>query len=214
MPNRTIYVADTDMPVFERAQELAGDNLSATIAQALRRFVEAEEARSKSFEEITIKVGKTVLSYKSFWGRLLATGPRGVQNRHTRYDVYQTRKGKLALYIRVRPDWAEWDNPEAWSHHHHWGDPKGEAQRKPGKGWDVDIDVNVDTPGTRQPEWSYRHWRGKNWDWSQWPSKGSEYRLEVYESLDELQGHVPQELYEAVSQALQVGPDGSEFLDI
>ncbi len=42
MPNRTIYVADSDLPVFEKAQQLAGDNLSATIAQALRRFVEAE----------------------------------------------------------------------------------------------------------------------------------------------------------------------------
>lgn len=202
MPNRTIYVADADMPIFELAQELAGDNLSATIVQALRRFVEAEEARSKGFEEITVKVGKTVLSYKSFYGRLLATGPRGVQHRHTRYDVYQTRKGKLALYVRVRPDWGD---PETWKHRH-WK----------GKNWDVDVDVdvNVDPAWNRPPEWSYRHWWGKHWDWSQWPNQGSEYHLEVYDSLEELQGHVPQELFEAVSQALQVGPDGAEFLDI
>jgi len=199
------------MPVFERAQELAGDNLSATIAQALRRFVEAEEARSKG---CVVKVGKTVLSYKSCWGRLLATGPRGVQNRHTRYDVYQTRKGKLALYVRVRPDWAEWDNPEAWSRRYRWGDPEGKTPHKAGKDWDIDVDVNVNVPHSDPLEWSYRHWSGKNWDWSLWPDTSNEYRLEVYESFDELQGHVPRELYEAVSQALQVGPDGSEFLDI
>jgi hypothetical protein len=33
MPNRTIYVADADLPIFEKAQELAGENLSATIAE-------------------------------------------------------------------------------------------------------------------------------------------------------------------------------------
>ena len=45
MPNRTIYVADADVPIFEKAQKLAGDNLSAAIAHALRSFVEREEAR-------------------------------------------------------------------------------------------------------------------------------------------------------------------------
>ena len=40
MPNRTIYVADVDLPIFEKAQKLAGDNLSAAIAQALHYFVE------------------------------------------------------------------------------------------------------------------------------------------------------------------------------
>ena len=47
MPNKTIYVSDADVPTFERAQELAGGNLSATIVQALRRFVEMEEAKGK-----------------------------------------------------------------------------------------------------------------------------------------------------------------------
>src|SRR5258708_38696707 len=44
MPTKTIYVADADLPTFERAQALAGDNLSATIVQALRRFVQAHDA--------------------------------------------------------------------------------------------------------------------------------------------------------------------------
>ena len=34
VPNKTIYVADTDLPLFQRAQELTGDNLSATIVRA------------------------------------------------------------------------------------------------------------------------------------------------------------------------------------
>ncbi|TME65527.1 MAG: EXLDI protein [Chloroflexi bacterium] len=109
MPNRTIYVADADLPTFEKAQELAGENLSATIAQALRRFVDAEEAKASGFEEVTVKVGKIAHSYKRFRGRLLAKGRVRDQNemRRTVYDVYQTVKGKLALYVRGAPNLYE-----------------------------------------------------------------------------------------------------------
>jgi len=123
MPNRTIYVADADVPVFEKAQELAGENLSATIAQALRRFVENEEAKIGGFEEVTVKVGHITQTYKRFRGRLLAKGRVREQNETRRvvYQVYQTTKGKLALYVRNMPDWS---NPKSWSYrkwsHHDW----------------------------------------------------------------------------------------------
>ena len=174
MPNRTIYVADADLPIFEKAQEVAGDNLSATIAQALRRFVETEEARVSGYEEITVKVGKIAHSYKRFRGRLLAKGRvrNKQETRRTVYDIYQTTKGKLALYVRNAPNW---DNPKTWS-------------------------------------WSYKNWSHK--DWTEWPNTDYEFRLEIYETLDELKDNVPQELYEAVSQALKGDPDGVEYLDI
>jgi len=35
MPNKTIYVSDNDLPLFERAPSLAGGNLSAAITQAV-----------------------------------------------------------------------------------------------------------------------------------------------------------------------------------
>src|SRR5947209_12809001 len=81
MPNRTIYVADMDVPVFEKAQQLAGGNLSATIAQALRRFVEVEEARASGFDEVTVKVGKgRPYMQKQFRGRLLAKRQLRLEN--------------------------------------------------------------------------------------------------------------------------------------
>src|SRR5437763_15701369 len=115
MPNRTIYVADADLPTFEEAQERAGESRSAPIAQALRRFVEAEEAKASGFEEVTVKVGKIAHSYKRFRGRLLAKGRVRDQNemRRTVYDVYQTVKGKLALYARGAPNW---ENPKSWAY--------------------------------------------------------------------------------------------------
>lgn len=178
MPNRTIYVADADLPVFEKAQELAGGNLSATIAAALRRFVTAEAIRTSGFEEITVKVGKNVHSYKRFLGRLLAKGRiRGQNNtRDVSYSVFQTKKSKLAVYIRDYPNWNYWSE-------------KGQSC-----------------------DWSYRN--SSHQDWSHWPTNEYEYRLEVYDAPEELKDNVPQELYEAVVQALKGDPDGAEFLDI
>src|SRR6516165_11194147 len=111
MPNRTIYVADADMPIFEKAQKLAGDNLSAAIAQALRYFVEKEEAKMSGFEEIIVKVGKgTPYLTKKFQGRLLAKRRIRAQNsaRLLILQVYQTAKGKFALYTKNTANWSEW----------------------------------------------------------------------------------------------------------
>jgi len=57
VPNKTIYVSDGDMPLYRRAQELAGDNLSAAISAALRRYVDVEEGRREGFDEIIVRVG-------------------------------------------------------------------------------------------------------------------------------------------------------------
>jgi EXLDI family protein len=164
MPNKTIYVADADLPVFERAQQLAGDNLSSTIAQALKRFVESQEAKEEGFEEITVTVGKVAYSKKRFVGRLLASGYLGnrFEPEHQRLNVYQTSKGKLALHIRRGPNFGS--------------SPRSEVDSE---------------------------------DWNEEPN---EYRLEVYDTLDELKAHIPTDLYDAVAQALT--DDSIEMLDI
>ena len=57
VPNKTIYVSDGDLPLFQRAQELAGGNLSAAITAALGRYVDLEEGRREGFDEIIVRVG-------------------------------------------------------------------------------------------------------------------------------------------------------------
>ncbi len=101
MPNKTIYVADADLQTFERAQELAGGNLSSTIVQALRRFVEMEEAKESGFREITIRVGSIAPVRKRFLGRLLAKGQTREQKGATdvTYKVFLTMRGKFALHV-------------------------------------------------------------------------------------------------------------------
>lgn len=108
MPNRTIYVSEADLPTFEEAQRLAGDNLSATIAQALRRFVEARRAQDEGFKPIVVEVGKVAYIPKRFTGRPLATGQVGEKmGQETRYEVFQTARGRFALHRRIRQSWVE-----------------------------------------------------------------------------------------------------------
>src|SRR6266516_3465758 len=58
VPNKTIYVSDSDLPLFERAQSLADGSLSGAIAQALREYVRsAETARLHQHDSVTVSVG-------------------------------------------------------------------------------------------------------------------------------------------------------------
>ncbi len=123
MPNRTIYVADADLPIFEKAQKLAGDNLSSAIAQALRYFVEKEEARRSGFEEITVKVGKgRPYLTKQFRGRVIAKRRIQIQNRARLLTivVYQTAKGRFAVYSKNAANWSDWSQPSKWSRNWDW----------------------------------------------------------------------------------------------
>ena len=108
MPNKTIYVSDADLPVFQRAQELVGGNLSAAISKALRRFVEVEEGRLEGFEEITVRVGVAPGKLQRFQGVQLVDWNRTDSNGgQERFHVYRTRAGKLAVHV-ARPKGFVW----------------------------------------------------------------------------------------------------------
>lgn len=188
MPNRTIYVADADLPIFEKAQQLAGDNLSATIVQALRRFVEAEEARASGFQEVTVSVGKgRPYVQKRFRGRLLTKRrlALGSKARVLVLEVYQTAGGRFAVYSRNLPNW-DWSGRSKHGHQkHQWSQYGGD--------WDWDWD------------WSISGW-GEAFD-------PEERRLDVFENLDALKEALPEEMYESVTRYLREGED-IEFLDI
>jgi EXLDI family protein len=189
MPNKTIYVADADLPIFDRAQELAGENLSATIVAALRRFVAAEESQASGYGEVIVKIGENGLfTQKQFSGRELAKLrlPDPQSPRTSVLVVYETAKGRLALYTRTFDDWSAWGRK--------WGEKQHRAR------------ITPSTPNTQDgnTDWS--------WDWSSWPSQGGVNRLDVYQTVDELREHVPPELHAAVVRALS-GND-IELLDI
>jgi EXLDI family protein len=116
VPNKTIYVSDGDLPVYQRAQELAGGNLSSAITTALRRFVDVEEGRLEGFKEITVRVGPKGDRKKRFTGRLLGEWGNSTNSRMEMYRVYGTRSGKFVLHVEKSPEWAGRDadgNPAA-----------------------------------------------------------------------------------------------------
>lgn len=56
MPNKTIYVKDADLPLFEQAQELLGDSVSSMFAEFLRDRVASvtpEERIAELLKQIT-----------------------------------------------------------------------------------------------------------------------------------------------------------------
>jgi len=117
MPNKTIYVTEADQPLFERAQALAGGNLSAAIAIALRHYVAAAECSGEG-DDITVSVTENgATTKKRFQGRLL--GQQSVEtpdeSRTILYRVYLTKHGRYAVVSRNAPNWMRHD----WRHWAH-----------------------------------------------------------------------------------------------
>ena len=122
MPNKTIYVRDEDVSLFEEAEKLGGDSLSSVIAEALRRFVATKKAEQQGMQEYTLSVG--VLRSQGdddtrkvrFVGRLLAeaevltdhqTSSRSSRDdRGTDYKIYQTQAGRVLVWWKR---WTRWE---------------------------------------------------------------------------------------------------------
>jgi EXLDI family protein len=107
VPNKTIYVSEGDLPLYQRAQELAGGNLSSAIAAALKRYVDVEEGRREGFEEVTVRVGPRGSRKQRFVGILLGTWANNEWSQ--RFQVYETRSGKFVLHTERSPEWATRD---------------------------------------------------------------------------------------------------------
>ena len=115
VPNKTIYVSDGDLPLYDRAQELAGGNLSSAITKALRQFVDLKDGRSEGYEEVTVRVGPKGGRKQRFVGVLLGEWASGDWSQQFR--VYGTRTGKFVLHSVRSPEWASRDaqgNPAGW----------------------------------------------------------------------------------------------------
>jgi EXLDI family protein len=139
MPNKTIYVSDDDLVLFERAQELSGGNLSATITSALKRYVEVEEGRQEGYEEITVRVGPGAGRKVRFTGVLLGEWGRSTSKIVETFRVFRSQKGKFVVHTERSPDyvWTAGDQQSGpsglrtllnmFSPNQTWGANQGEA---------------------------------------------------------------------------------------
>ena len=117
VPNKTIYVSDGDLPLYLRAQELAGGNLSAAIASALRRYVDVEEGRREGFDEVVVRVGPGRGRKVRFTGVFLGEWVNTSYSRVETFRVYRGRTGKFVLHVERSPDFSMVDaegKPAGW----------------------------------------------------------------------------------------------------
>ncbi len=117
VPNKTIYVSDGDLSLFQRAQELAGGNLSAAISNALRRYVDVQEGLREGFDEITVRVGLGSGRKVRFTGVLVGEWSDTSESRAVAYRVYRGRTGKYVLHVERSPEWWAVDaqgKPAGW----------------------------------------------------------------------------------------------------
>ena len=116
MANKTIYVADEELGVYERAQELAGGSLSAAILTALKRYVEAEEGRLEGFDEIVVRVGPRAGTKQRFMGVLLGEWSRTNASGSTEtFRVFRSRRGNFVVHTAKTKGWTSGSDDDPWS---------------------------------------------------------------------------------------------------
>lgn len=197
MPNKTIYVSDEDLPLYTRAQQLAGGSLSAAISQALQRYVERGEAQMIGLEDVTVSVGHPGMRTRK---RFTATRvvrwshPTG-HGRLETFTVYRTAKDRYAVHLRRDPDWNH--SYDDWTADHDWDDPAT-------WGWPRRPPFPSSTAPTSEPT-TTTSTAGSRWE-------PGEYQLDVYDTLAELREHLPAELAELVAHQITV--PAVEDLDI
>jgi EXLDI family protein len=116
MPNKTIYVSTEDQTVYERAQQMAGDNLSAVLVRALKEFITRSEAQAKGLKEIVVQVGtKGFQQEKRFNGRLLIKW-QGAGDHNDWYTarVFKTAKNQWAVEITKQPNLEVFRQRDFW----------------------------------------------------------------------------------------------------
>ncbi|MCO7125746.1 EXLDI protein [Sporolactobacillus shoreicorticis] len=180
MPNKTIYVPDADLEVFDQAQEVSGKNLSATIVQALRFYTKIGEG--KGFEHIEVSEGENgFYKRKRFIGRELASASVHDEDHSllTTYVVYETTHGRYAVLIREQKRIPLEQSIENELKKRIMEKIAGENMNR----IPFQKESEDDSPDLR--------------------------KLEIFNSIDDLVGHVPSDLYRALHEI----KDG-EFLDI
>src|SRR5690242_5932890 len=103
MPNRTIYVKDADLPLFEQAQELLGDSVSAAFADFLKERVgklKPEERMRELVTQINHRRDqlRTERGVPSFVDAIFAEATAYGQKSLKALKAQQTRRAKAFFY--------------------------------------------------------------------------------------------------------------------
>src|SRR5262249_20675361 len=100
---KNIYIKDSDLPLFEWAEQEVGDSLSNILAEALRLYKQRKETEAKLAEQgyETIKVdvnrpGSNYIQTKQFEGKWILPGFASDEDNRS-YAVAHTKHGRIAI---------------------------------------------------------------------------------------------------------------------
>lgn len=117
MPNKTIYVSESDVSLFEEAKTIAGEALSSVISRALREYVSRHGKKAKGMKEITVKVGgHNSQREQRFVGQEVGKWSGFSDDKVWLMDakIYQTQKGNWAILLRRSTKATLLTNPQKW----------------------------------------------------------------------------------------------------
>jgi EXLDI family protein len=120
VPNKTIYVSDGDLELYQRAQELAGGNLSAAISTALKRYVDLQEGLREGFDDVVVRVGIGSGRKVRFTGVLVGEWVDSRSKTADHYRVWRGRTGKYVVHVERGPEFWMVDaegKPAGWRGH-------------------------------------------------------------------------------------------------
>lgn len=175
IPNKTIYVTESDLPLYDRAQELSESNLSATVAHALRVFIQTEEATRNGLKEINIVLGESgTYSKKRFLGLEMGRTQNFDQEtkKLTTMIVYKTAKHRFALYTK---EISEWDI-------NHMTDMKNKVSDKVFQKLNLNVQMEEATENNL-----------------------NRYHLDVFDTIEELKIKIPTTLYQVIFSSKDEG---------
>jgi len=117
MPNKTIYVSDKDVSLFEEAKNIAGEALSSVITRALREFIARNTEKTKGMKEISLKIGKGDAERESRFiglslGKWSGLSDDGVWLLEA--QIYKTQKGNIAVHLQTGAKATLLTNPRLW----------------------------------------------------------------------------------------------------
>jgi EXLDI family protein len=118
MPNKTIYVSEQDVPLFEEAKGIAGEALSSVIARALREYVSKHQKKAQGMKDLSVKIGShNSQREQRFIGEEIGKWSGFSDDKVWLMDakIYQTQKGNLAILLRHSSKATLLTNPHEWA---------------------------------------------------------------------------------------------------
>src|SRR4051794_3502870 len=107
--NKTIYLRDEDVAIWEKAKEFAGDTLSQIVVLGLKQYVAARDAEKRDFERIVLEFRDSDKGHlpqkKAFYGRWIISPNEPCRVTDDGDGVYygavaETAKGNIAIFER------------------------------------------------------------------------------------------------------------------